>query len=271
MIWKLQLVFDSHDPDEIIRFWGRALGYDSELVRMEAEQLREWRKDFPQYDGRGRVDDGEARRMPVYIQQVPEPKSGPNRVRPQIAVRDDAMDDVRSELLALGATETADGFADVEGNEFTVVGGLDATDTDRMLRSIVIDCLEPDRMLEFWSQATGYIPGDGRCDPVPDSARIESGALFVHGERINDVQAPFGLGFNDPKDMPDRVVLDLIPGLAFRKVDEPKQTKNRLHIDMHTQDVDGDRARIEKLGATVQQWDTEHVLLDPEGNEFCLG
>ncbi len=45
---------------------------------------------------------------------------------------------------------------------------------------------------------------------------------------------------------------------------------NRLHIDLASTDVDGHRARLEKLGATVQRWDTDHVMLDPEGNESCL-
>jgi Glyoxalase-like domain len=30
------------------------------------------------------------------------------------------------------------------------------------------------------------------------------------------------------------------------------------------------RERLVRLGATVVRWDTEHVMLDPEGNEFCL-
>ena len=87
-ILALQLVFDAADPDEIMRFWGRAIDYDNELVRMAPDELREWRKGFPQYDGRGRIDDAKARHMPVYIQQVPEPKRGRNRLRPELVVRD---------------------------------------------------------------------------------------------------------------------------------------------------------------------------------------
>ena len=68
------------------------------------------------------------------------------------------------------------------------------------------------------------------------------------------------------------------PGLVFVSVPEPKQTKNRLHIDLapHTsQDRDGEIARLEKLGARrvdVGQGEdvTWTVLADPEGNEFCV-
>ena len=76
MTWNIQLVFDAADPDIVARFWGRTLGYDNQFVRMTLEEAREWRKDYPQYDGRGRMDDAEARRMPIYIQRVPEPFTG---------------------------------------------------------------------------------------------------------------------------------------------------------------------------------------------------
>src|SRR4029079_1308090 len=68
------------------------------------------------------------------------------------------------------------------------------------------------------------------------------------------------------------------PGIVFVSVPEPKQTKNRLHIDLapHTsQDRDGEITRLAKLGARrvdVGQGDdvTWTVLADPEGNEFCV-
>jgi hypothetical protein len=68
------------------------------------------------------------------------------------------------------------------------------------------------------------------------------------------------------------------PGWVFVSVPEPKQSKNRLHIDLapHTsQDRDAEIARLEELGARrvdVGQGDdvTWTVLADPEGNEFCV-
>ena len=138
---------------------------------MTPEEVREWRRGYPQFDGRGRIDDAFARRMPVYIQRVPEPKTGRNRLRPEIPVRSDELDAQIEALGALGAVGDGDELLDTEGNEFTVVGGLDGHDANRVLRSIVIDCLDPDRMLEFWSKATGYTPSDGRCDPPPGLRR----------------------------------------------------------------------------------------------------
>ena len=40
--------------------------------------------------------------------------------------------------------------------------------------------------------------------------------------------------------------------------------------DLSSTDVAADLERLRGLGATVLCWDDEHVLADPEGNEFCL-
>jgi predicted enzyme related to lactoylglutathione lyase len=241
VIRNLQLVFDCADPDEIMRFWGRALSYNNQFSRMTPDEVTEWRKGFPQFDGRGRMDDDDGRRMAMYCQKVPEPKSGRNRLRPEIAAPDAAS--FAEEVSHLGARQTNDAYADVEGNEFTIVEGS----SERRLASIVIDALDPERMLEFWSDATGYLASGDRCDPPP-------GAKYV---------LPFSDG--QPRE------LDLIPGLRFVTAEEPKLVKNRLHLDLHVADAEATRDRLVAAGATVRQWDTEHVLADPEGNEFCVG
>ena len=66
------------------------------------------------------------------------------------------------------------------------------------------------------------------------------------------------------------------PKLLLQRVIEPKATKNRMHFDIETPDVDAEVARLETLGA--QRLDgpcSEHgtrwvVMADPEGNEFCV-
>ncbi|MFF3849298.1 VOC family protein [Streptomyces sp. NPDC002328] len=63
--------------------------------------------------------------------------------------------------------------------------------------------------------------------------------------------------------------------LGFQKVPEPRQGKNRLHIDFHTEDRHAEVSRLVDSGATVVG---EHsagpltwtVLQDPDGNEFCV-
>lgn len=66
--------------------------------------------------------------------------------------------------------------------------------------------------------------------------------------------------------------------LLFQDVPEEKSVKNRLHIDIHSAPdaLDELVTRLEALGATrVREFDkgpAGHwwVMLDPEGNEFCV-
>ena len=65
------------------------------------------------------------------------------------------------------------------------------------------------------------------------------------------------------------------PRLMFHQVPEGKVVKNRLHLDIMTDDLDAETDRLLRLGATVLNqasttglgWTT---LADPDGNEFDL-
>jgi predicted enzyme related to lactoylglutathione lyase len=66
-----------------------------------------------------------------------------------------------------------------------------------------------------------------------------------------------------------------IPVLRFQRVPETKTIKNRLHLDIEVEDLEGSIARVRELGGSVVHdmrteygWDYV-VLADPEGNEFC--
>lgn len=262
MIWLTQLVFDCEDPDAVMQFWGQALHYRNPMIGASSEQIAAFRQEFPQFDGRGRIDDNDLRRTPVYIQRVPEPKRQRNRVRLEIGSPDARQEENR--LVSLGASRTGsrDEFVDAEGNEFSVVP---RPGEDTALRSIVIDALDPERLLEFWTQATGYEadPDELRCDPPAIDRRWTGECFMVDGEPFLHI---CGAGA-----APGPAPYDLTPGLKFCATTAPKQTKNRLHLDLNSTDVDSDRDRLTELGATVLRWDAEQVLADPEGNEFCLG
>ena len=66
------------------------------------------------------------------------------------------------------------------------------------------------------------------------------------------------------------------PTLLLQQVAEPKQGKNRMHLDFGVDDLDAELDRFARLGARRVSADlTEHgfrwvVLADPEGNEFCV-
>ena len=51
--------------------------------------------------------------------------------------------------------------------------------------------------------------------------------------------------------------------LGFKKVPEKKADKNRVHFD-----IDGES--IEAAGVVEEQTNYFQVMLDPEGNEFCI-
>jgi hypothetical protein len=67
---------------------------------------------------------------------------------------------------------------------------------------------------------------------------------------------------------------DRLPGLDFVRLDEPKKSKSRLHLDFRPDDQDAEVARLlahgaqrADIGQGEQSW---VVLTDPEGNEFCV-
>lgn len=66
-----------------------------------------------------------------------------------------------------------------------------------------------------------------------------------------------------------------IPKLLLQQVSEPKTAKNRLHLDLHVADIEGEAVRLESLGATrigpVDGFGISWIVMhDPEGNEFCV-
>jgi predicted enzyme related to lactoylglutathione lyase len=105
---------------------------------------------------------------------------------------------------------------------------------------LTLDCVDLDAVAAFWRAALGYA------------------AVGTIGRRY---VALTGDG----------------PGLTLQRVPEPKQGKNRMHLDLLVDDVDAEVARLCALGATMvtpvareqfgQRW---FVLADVEGNEFCV-
>lgn len=87
------------------------------------------------------------------------------------------------------------------------------------------------------------------------------------------------LGLEVTRHDPDWATLDdqrTGVAVAFQRVPERKQAKNRLHLDIEVRDLDEAVARGVALGAVVVGpivYDEDgpfHVFADPEGNEFCL-
>ena len=123
------------------------------------------------------------------------------------------------------------------------------------LADVVVDCRHAPSLARFWAAALdGY-----DVAPYDDEeiARLRS------------------LGFSGPEDDPGVVVEAAdagLPRLYFQLVPEERSVaKNRLHLDLRTDDLAGEVARLVLLGATVlATHDGRRVLADPEGNEFCV-
>ncbi len=105
------------------------------------------------------------------------------------------------------------------------------------LACVVFDCAEPATLAAWWQRLVG---GDVVYD--------EDGDATLH--------------------------LPGWPRLDFIRVPEPKTVKNRMHLDLATDDFDAAVAEAEQVGAVlatdVYDGDLFAVFRDPEGNEFCF-
>ena len=108
---------------------------------------------------------------------------------------------------------------------------------------LVLDCTDATALGEFWSAALGY-------------TNVGKFGTYV-------------------------VLLATEPGgpkLLLQQVPEAKAGKNRMHVDLHAEDIEAEAHRLEALGATRSEAGvvrSEHgtswiQMADPEGNEFCV-
>ena len=107
--------------------------------------------------------------------------------------------------------------------------------------ALTFDCADPRRLAEFWAAVLGY-----------EVAGIEDDDAWIVDRA--------GAGWP----------------LLFLVVPEGKAVKNRLHLDLRpTMSMATEVERVTALGASTFRYVEEHgsfwtVMLDPEGNEFCV-
>jgi predicted enzyme related to lactoylglutathione lyase len=108
---------------------------------------------------------------------------------------------------------------------------------------LVLDCSDADALAGFWGPALGY----------ENVGRAGTYVLLMPTD---------GSG---------------APQLLLQQVDEPKPGKNRMHFDIHVEQIDAEAERLVGLGARRLRDDAmdEHgtrwfLMADPEGNEFCI-
>ena len=107
--------------------------------------------------------------------------------------------------------------------------------------ALTIDGADPARLAGFWAAVLGYEIGG-----------IEEADVWI--------KDPAGAGWP----------------LLFQVVPESKSVKNRLHLDLRSSaSMAAEVERVKALGATELRYVEEGgsfwtVMLDPEGNEFCV-
>lgn len=250
MIWTFQLTFDCGDPVALAGFWHATLGYGPGTWADDNAGFIEAHPDL--VARQSACDDPQGRHLRIYLQRVPEPKTTPNRIRPEIVVPAAGYpDEARRWEDRDGRRLTDHARRDPEGNEVEV---RLVPDGDRpRLSAVVVDAVDPARLAAFWAEAFG-------SDVVGGTGEV--------GETV----APEVAWPASP------------PALRFAPGGGPKPVKNRLHLDLTTADVDDLRGEADRLvgaGATLlhpsdigyrrDEWPDDHrVLRDPEGNELCL-
>jgi catechol 2,3-dioxygenase-like lactoylglutathione lyase family enzyme len=105
---------------------------------------------------------------------------------------------------------------------------------------VAVDTTDPDKLAEFWSLLL-EVPIEHRTDQEVHLAR-----------------------------QPHRGV-----AVAFQRVPDPTEGKNRVHLDLLVKDLASARTRALDLGAgeiAEHTRDGFHwlVVADPDGNQFCL-
>jgi predicted enzyme related to lactoylglutathione lyase len=111
------------------------------------------------------------------------------------------------------------------------------TDRGAAIVDVIIDCSDPESLASFWADLPGR-PIAGRKGPYVWLVRLGAES-----------------------------------GLGFQRVLEPKLGKNRVHLDVSGPDLSALRARIIALGGREIDGFEDGgflVMVDPEGNEFCV-
>jgi predicted enzyme related to lactoylglutathione lyase len=116
------------------------------------------------------------------------------------------------------------------------------TPFDLAIGDVVIDCNRLEPVAAFWAAALGY-------------ERTWEDAQWAV---LEPPKGATGM----------TLILQLVP--------EVKSGKNRAHVDLRSDDMTAEVARLEALGASTVRYVEERpdfywtVMADPDGNEFCV-
>jgi hypothetical protein len=136
---------------------------------------------------------------------------------------------------------------------------------------LTFDANDPTALAGFWAEAVGY-----KFQEPPEGYDtwqqfFDANGIVVEKNQASAIVDPDGIR----------------PRFFFQRVPESKSAKNRIHLDVNVvgrRDIpteerlrllEVEAERLTGLGATKSRVHNEHdeswiVMLDPEGNEFCI-
>ncbi len=238
----VHLVLDAADPARLAGFWAAALGWEVTAEGPDEAEVCPHGFGYP-----------DPAALPLVFVPVAEPKTGKNRVHLDLATRSAEHQAAEvARLCALGARQADIGqgdvpwtvLADPEGNELCVLDPRPEYSGTGPVAAVVADCPDPAALTGFWQLAAGFTVA--RRDP-------EDGLVSL--------RSPSGTG----------------PYLELLRAPDPKNAKNRLHLDIAPWAGQDHQAAVQALieaGAAladVGQGEVSWtVLTDPAGGEFCV-
>ncbi|MFC0099809.1 VOC family protein [Micromonospora marina] len=236
----VQINMKAHDEVALGGFWAKVLGWEISSEEPGVTNLEPEGFTYP-----------DPRAVCIDLVVSSEPKTAKNRVHIDLATTSAAHHaEVVARLTALGATPADVGqgdvqwtvLADPEGNEFCVRDPNPRHADAGPIAEVVVDCADPRAMAAFWGRAT-----DWTVHEVTDQKAV--------------LRSAQGVG----------------PYLRFARTADAKTGWNRVHLDVRpypSDDLDAETARLRALGAVDADLGAAEppwrVLVDPEGNEFCV-
>ncbi|MGH9170796.1 MAG: VOC family protein [Acidimicrobiales bacterium] len=212
------ICIDANDSARLGRFWAEVIGRHYEAKT----------------DG-GAVLTGPTSRHTVWVNAVPEPRPGKNRVHLDIyATALTGLEELGARITEPeGEDRKWTVMADVEGGEFCAF--LRADLPAELLHGLVVDSADPAAQARWWGS-------------------VYDAEVVHYAAEHSTVRGIAG--------MP-------ILTMDFVAVPEPKTVKNRVHWDVS---IDRLEPLVGAGATTLRPPDQErnwYVMADPEGNEFC--
>jgi predicted enzyme related to lactoylglutathione lyase len=241
------ITFAADEPQRLAEFWSELLdGYIAESAGSS------WRAEG---DGPGlffnRLQKSPTIELPIHLDvNVPDREAEIERL---LKLGAKLVETKSHQIGDLSEIWTV--MRDPEGNGFCIQSPP-KTDA-RRVGNVTFSCAEPVALGKFWAQALGW----------PDEPIDQS---FIHALLDAGMDPRETESFYATRETPTSR-----PRLLFQRREKSRPASYPIHLDLRADDRDGEIARLETLGATLERERSsgDHswvVMRDPEANPFCV-